>query len=581
MHRRESTANGDDQPHGDDFQRSEEAVRPRDGNERRVDPSTPPPSLTSPHEQSRSEEYDEHYGDLNIGEDFDRSEEAVGIRDGNVRRTDPSTVPPTPPPGNERLGSASRGAGSAGGSEETGGLLDEGREQSGDTSLLVGELHWWTTDADLEAELCKYGRVKEIKFDVWDNGKSNGMCFVDFYDPMAAAACRDGMNGHVFNDRPCVVEWAPPPIVPRTLALPAQPRGSGGGDGSMLPCPRVAAAPPPPPRPAAAPPPPAAAPVNLVFFGTPPPPVNLASMLPCLLVTAPPPSPRLAAPLPPPPSMNQASFGSMLPCSPVVALPPPVNPSFFGSMLQFSAVARSPPTVNPAATCPPVWAAPLSPTVNPAFFGSMLQCPPVSSAATVNPAAPCPPVSAVARSPPTVNPAATCPPVWAAPLSPTVNPSFFGSMLQWPSVSSAAPLSPPTVNPGFFVSMLPTVNPAFLGSETTSAGAAEMWPNPGIGARWGVEEQPSKGEDSVQQGEASNEKKDRAKPETDRETQRDTETGQSRSREDWSDGHDGVEMVILKHTSFAVITLYRLSHFFKPGGTRSTSINAIYVRDHR
>ncbi|CAL9157545.1 unnamed protein product [Musa hybrid cultivar] len=432
------------------------------------------------------------------------------------------------------------------------------------------------------------------------------MCIVDFYDPMAAAACRDGMNGHVFNDRPCVVEWAPPPIVPRTLALPAQPRGSGGGDGSMLPCPRVAAAPPPPPpRPAAAPPPPAAAPVNLVFFGTPPPPVNLASMLPCLLVTAPPPSPRLAAPLPPPPSMNQASFGSMLPCSPVVALPPPVNPSFFGSMLQCPPVSAAPllsPIVNPAAT---FWAAPLSPTVNPAFFGSMLQCPPVSSAAplsppTVNPAAPCPPVSAAARSPPTVNPAATCPPVWAAPLSPTVNPAFFGSMLQWPSVSSAAPLSPPTVNPaapcppvsaapltvnpGFFVSMLPTVNPAFLGSETTSAGAAEMWPNPGIGARWGVEEQPSKGEDSVQQGEASNEKKDRAKPETDRETQRDTETGQSRSREDWSDGHDGVEMVILKHTSFAVITLYRLrtrSLLQTKGGTRSTSINAIYVRDHR
>ncbi|XP_064979424.1 proline-rich receptor-like protein kinase PERK2 [Musa acuminata AAA Group] len=382
---------------------------------------------------------------------------------------------------------------------------------------------------------------------------------------MAAAACRDGMNGHVFNDRPCVVEWAPPPIVPRTLAMPAQPRGSGGGDGSMLPCPRVAAAPPrpppPPPRPAAAPPPPAAAPVNLVFFGTPPPPVNLASMLPGLLVTAPPPSPPLAAPLPPPPSMNQASFGSMLPCSPVVALPPPVNPSFFGSMLQcppFSAAPLLSPIVNPATTCPPVWAAPLSPTVNPAFFGSMLQWPSVSSAAPL--------------SPPTVNPAAPCPPVSAAPL---------------------------TVNPGFFVSMLPTVNPAFLGSETTSAGAAEMWPNPGIGARWGVEEQPSKGEDSVQQGEASNEKKGRAKPETDRETQRDTETGQSRSREverdetprerrreesdggrredarkgsarrwDWSDGHDGVEMVILKHTSFAVITQYglRLTTYWKITG---------------
>ncbi|KAJ8491157.1 hypothetical protein OPV22_012878 [Ensete ventricosum] len=199
MHRRESTANDDDQPHGDDFQRSEET----DGNERRIDPSTPPPPPTSPHEQSRSEEYDEHYGDLNIGEDFIRKEEAVGVRDGNATRTDPSTVPPTPLSGNERLGSQSRGAGSAGGSEETGGLFDGGGGQTGDTSLLVSELHWWTTDADLKAELCKYGRVKEINFDERDNGQSNGTCIVDFHDPMAAAACRDGMNGHVFNDRPC------------------------------------------------------------------------------------------------------------------------------------------------------------------------------------------------------------------------------------------------------------------------------------------------------------------------------------------------------------------------------------------
>ncbi|THU70496.1 hypothetical protein C4D60_Mb08t25630 [Musa balbisiana] len=616
MHRRESTANDDDQPHGDDFQRSEEAVGPRDGNERRVDPSAPPPPPpTSPHEQSRSEEYDEHYGDLNIGENFNRSEEPVGIRDGNVRRTDPSTVPPTQPPGNERLGSPSRGAGSAGGSEETGGLLDEGGGQSGDTSLLVGELHWWTTDADLEAELCKYGRVKEIKFDVWDNGKSNGMCIVDFYDPLAAAACKDGMNGHVFNDRPCVVEWARPPTVPRTLALPAQPRGSGGGDGSMLPCPRVAVAPPPPPAaappppPAAAPPPPAAAPVNLVFFGTPPPPVNLTSMLPCLLVAAPPPpvNPsfiRLVVPSPPlatpPPPVNLAFFEPMLPCllvtapppSPPLAAPPPppVNLAFFEPMLPCLLVTAPPPS-------PPLAAPPPPPPMNQASFGSMLPCSPiVALPPSGNPSffgsmLQCPPVSAAPLLSPIVNPAATYPPVSAAPLSPTVNPAFFGSMLQWPPVSSAAPLSPPTVNPAAPCPPVsaaarspPTVNPAFLGSETTSAGAAEMWLNPGIGERWGVEEQPSKGEDSVQQGEASNEKKDRAKPETDRETQRDTETGRSRSREDWSYGHDGVEMVILKHTSFAVMTLIAVqteSLLQTKGGTRSTSINAIYVRDHR
>nr|KYP42808.1 hypothetical protein KK1_035790 [Cajanus cajan] len=35
---------------------------------------------------------------------------------------------------------------------------------SGSTILFVGDLHWWTTDADLEAELSKYGPVKEVKF---------------------------------------------------------------------------------------------------------------------------------------------------------------------------------------------------------------------------------------------------------------------------------------------------------------------------------------------------------------------------------------------------------------------------------
>jgi cleavage and polyadenylation specificity factor subunit 6/7 len=31
------------------------------------------------------------------------------------------------------------------------------------TTLFVGELHWWTADADLEAKLNKYGPVKEVR----------------------------------------------------------------------------------------------------------------------------------------------------------------------------------------------------------------------------------------------------------------------------------------------------------------------------------------------------------------------------------------------------------------------------------
>ncbi|XP_022728252.1 uncharacterized protein LOC111283871 [Durio zibethinus] len=81
----------------------------------------------------------------------------------------------------------------------------------GGTILFVGDLHWWTTDAELESELCKYGPVKEVKFfDEKASGKSKGYCQVEFYDPAAATSCKEGMNGHMFNGRPCVVAFASP-----------------------------------------------------------------------------------------------------------------------------------------------------------------------------------------------------------------------------------------------------------------------------------------------------------------------------------------------------------------------------------
>lgn len=84
------------------------------------------------------------------------------------------------------------------------------------TILFVGDLHWWTTDAELEAELSKYGQVKEVKFfDEKASGKSKGYCQVEFYDPAAATACKDGMNGNLFNGRPCVVAFASPYTVKR------------------------------------------------------------------------------------------------------------------------------------------------------------------------------------------------------------------------------------------------------------------------------------------------------------------------------------------------------------------------------
>ncbi|XP_016480239.1 uncharacterized protein LOC107801425 [Nicotiana tabacum] len=82
----------------------------------------------------------------------------------------------------------------------------------GGAILFVGDLHWWTTDAELEVELSKYGLVKEVKFfEEKASGKSKGYCQVEFHDSSAASACKEGMNGHVFNGRPCVVAFASSP----------------------------------------------------------------------------------------------------------------------------------------------------------------------------------------------------------------------------------------------------------------------------------------------------------------------------------------------------------------------------------
>ncbi|PIN26390.1 putative RNA-binding protein SEB4 (RRM superfamily) [Handroanthus impetiginosus] len=86
--------------------------------------------------------------------------------------------------------------------------------ENGNTMLFVGELHWWTTDAELESVLIQFGKVKEIKFfDERASGKSKGYCQVEFYDPAAAAACKEGMHGHVFNGRACVVAFATPQTI--------------------------------------------------------------------------------------------------------------------------------------------------------------------------------------------------------------------------------------------------------------------------------------------------------------------------------------------------------------------------------
>ncbi|KAJ7546905.1 hypothetical protein O6H91_08G059900 [Diphasiastrum complanatum] len=114
----------------------------------------------------------------------------------NVKAGSPVKARVSPPPltVNNDSGSSRQGSAAA--------VVD------GRTSVFVGELHWWTTDAELEAALSEYGRVKSIKFyEERASGKSKGYCLVEFCDAAAAHLCKEKMEGKVFNGRPCIVAF--------------------------------------------------------------------------------------------------------------------------------------------------------------------------------------------------------------------------------------------------------------------------------------------------------------------------------------------------------------------------------------
>jgi cleavage and polyadenylation specificity factor subunit 6/7 len=112
-------------------------------------------------------------------------------------------------------------------------------------TLFMGDLHWWTTDAEIEAEFRKYRLVKEVRFfDEKASGKSKGYCHVEFFDPNVVSACKEAMNGHLFHGRPCVVAFASPNTARQSqgmnhhsMAAPPPPmhakggRGPGGAEG--------------------------------------------------------------------------------------------------------------------------------------------------------------------------------------------------------------------------------------------------------------------------------------------------------------------------------------------------------------
>lgn len=66
----------------------------------------------------------------------------------------------------------------------------------GTTAVYVGGLHWWTTDAELDALCREYGELAGLRFfEDKGNGKSKGYALVEFTSADAATRCKEGLNG--------------------------------------------------------------------------------------------------------------------------------------------------------------------------------------------------------------------------------------------------------------------------------------------------------------------------------------------------------------------------------------------------
>lgn len=64
------------------------------------------------------------------------------------------------------------------------------------TSVYIGSLQWWTTDAQLEALCSEFGEVLQITtYEDKANGKSKGYALVEFATFEAAQACKEQFNG--------------------------------------------------------------------------------------------------------------------------------------------------------------------------------------------------------------------------------------------------------------------------------------------------------------------------------------------------------------------------------------------------
>jgi len=93
---------------------------------------------------------------------------------------------------------------------------DDGRP----TAVYVASLTWWTTDAELEAVLAEFGRVKSLTFFAdRATGKSKGCCAVEFATADAAVQCKDNLHGREINGKKCVVTFAEIPKTPAAALI--------------------------------------------------------------------------------------------------------------------------------------------------------------------------------------------------------------------------------------------------------------------------------------------------------------------------------------------------------------------------
>ena len=80
----------------------------------------------------------------------------------------------------------------------TSGASQQQQEQHYGTSssVYIGSLQWWTTDAEIEALCSPHGAVQKIRFfEEKPSGKSKGYCLVTFDSAKAAYLCKQSLDG--------------------------------------------------------------------------------------------------------------------------------------------------------------------------------------------------------------------------------------------------------------------------------------------------------------------------------------------------------------------------------------------------